>query len=274
MLKMFTTQLTGLFKRLEEKEEFSLEDGARLLAQAPVGDGAIYILGTKEMKAVEFEALDGAEPPKWARALTLDGVSGLSDADRVLMFARTSVDEEAVMVAGQLLEKGIPFVAVSTVMGSAGGGTARPVGVSVGAESGVTDAAGVSVGAESGVTDAAGGSVGAESGVTGAAGGSVGAESGVSVAGGISVGAESGTLTTGAGLTQTHGISIGAESGITASDAGLQGLADVHIDLRLTKGLLPDDLGNRYGYPSGIAALFVYHGLKFTIDEILEEYED
>ena len=33
MLKMFTTQLTGLFKRIEEKEEYSFEDGARLLAQ-------------------------------------------------------------------------------------------------------------------------------------------------------------------------------------------------------------------------------------------------
>ncbi|MFL6556676.1 MAG: DUF2529 family protein, partial [Bacillus sp. (in: firmicutes)] len=33
MLKMFTTQLTGMFKRIEEKEEYSFEDGARLLAQ-------------------------------------------------------------------------------------------------------------------------------------------------------------------------------------------------------------------------------------------------
>ena len=51
-------------------------------------------------------------------------------------------------------------------------------------------------------------------------------------------------------------------------------LADLVIDLRLTKGLLPDDLGNRYGYPSSMAALFVYFGLKFTIEEILAEYEE
>jgi hypothetical protein len=38
-MKMFTTQLTGLFKRIEEKEEFSFEDGARLLARV-----RIYIL--------------------------------------------------------------------------------------------------------------------------------------------------------------------------------------------------------------------------------------
>jgi len=50
-------------------------------------------------------------------------------------------------------------------------------------------------------------------------------------------------------------------------------LADVHINLQLLKGLLPDDFGNRYGYPSSMAALYVYYGIKFTIDEILAEYE-
>ena len=66
MLKMFTTQLTGLFKKIAEKEEFSFEDGARLLAQGQT----IYLLGFKEMKAVEFEALEGAEPFKGAMLLT------------------------------------------------------------------------------------------------------------------------------------------------------------------------------------------------------------
>lgn len=173
MLKMFTTQLTGLFKRLEEKEEYSFEDGARLLAQAPVGDGSIYIFTTKEMKAVEFEALDGAEPFKGARIF--DSVEELTDSDRVLMFTRYSNDGAALEVAEQLREKGIPFVVVATAV-------------------------------------------------------------------------------------------PGGEH--------LQELADLLIDLRLTKALLPDDEGNRYGYPSSMAALFVYYGLKFTIEEILAEYEE
>lgn len=49
-------------------------------------------------------------------------------------------------------------------------------------------------------------------------------------------------------------------------------MADVHIDLRLKKGLLPDELGNRVGYPTSLVALYIYFGLKFTIEEILEEY--
>ncbi|OIK16085.1 hypothetical protein BIV60_06360 [Bacillus sp. MUM 116] len=173
MLKMFTTQLTGLFKRIDEKEEFSFEDGARLLAQAPVGDGTIYLAGFREMKAVEFEALEGAEPFKVAKVLS--DLSLLTEADRVLIFTRTSVDSEAVSLAYELQEKGIPFVAVS------------------------------------------------------------------------SVGDEAGPLVE---------------------------LADVHIDLRLKKGLLPDEFGGRYGYPSSMAGLFVYFGLKFTIEEILGEYEE
>ncbi|MFJ5759427.1 DUF2529 domain-containing protein [Neobacillus sp. NPDC093182] len=165
MLKMFTTQLTGLFKRIEEKEEFSFEDGARLLAQGQ----SIYVVGFKEMKGVEFEALEGAEPLKGA----LTNVDAATSADRVLLFTRTSADQEAVELAEKLLEKEIPFVAIST----------------------------------------------------------------------------------------------------SVSDGKLEELADVHINLQLTKGLLPDDFGNRYGYPSSMAALYVYYGLKFTIDEILAEYE-
>ncbi|WP_040206940.1 DUF2529 domain-containing protein [Neobacillus jeddahensis] len=176
MLKMFTTQLTGVFKRLAEKEEFSFEDGARLLAQAPVGDGSIYLFGTKEMKAVEFEALEGVEPLAAARVLTMSAVEELTDADRVLIFTRSNRDTEALELARLLHEKMIPFVAVSTVL-----------------------------------------------------------------------------------------------DGV---DLDLADLADVHLDLRLTKGLLPDDVGNRFGYPTALVALFVYYGLKFTIDEILVEFAE
>lgn len=172
MLKMFTTQLTGLLTRIANHEEFSFEDGARLLAQAPAGDGTIYLFATKEMKAVVFEALEGAEPFTYAREL--ENVEELTAADRVLLFTRYATDEDAVAVAAQLREKGIPFVAVSTRLDDA---------------------------------------------------------------------------------------------------APLIELADVSIDLSLKKPLLPDEAGNRFGYPASMAALFVYYGLKFTIEEILAEYE-
>ena len=173
MLKMFSTQLTGLFNRLQEKEEFPIEDGARLLAQAAAGEGTVYIFGTKEMQAVALEAVYGEEPLQSAAILTKD--VELEAADRVLLVSRYADDEEAVEAARGLQEQGIPFVAISTVRDQQE-----------------------------------------------------------------------------------------AES--------LDSMADVHIDLRLKKGLLPDEMGNRVGYPTSIVALYLYFGLKFTIEEILEEY--
>ncbi|XJZ27166.1 DUF2529 domain-containing protein [Bacillota bacterium Lsc_1132] len=175
MLKMFTTQLTGLFKKVSEKEEFSLEDGARLLAQASAGDGAIYLFGTSEMKAVLFEATEGAEPLRFGKILTKPQVAELTEADRVLIVTRYSTDTEAIELASLLKEKGIPFVAMASVPENSSGDLAE--------------------------------------------------------------------------------------------------LADVHINLWLTKGLLPDEQGDRFGLPFAMAALFAYYGLTFTLKEILDEYE-
>lgn len=174
MLKMFSTQLTGLFIRIQEKEEFAMEDSARLLAQAAVGDGNIYILATNEMNAVAYEATAGQEPLKNAAIWPLDQpLDELSDTDRFLIVTRYSTDEEAVKMGEFLSEKNIPFVGISTAQ-------------------------------------------------------------------------------------EGHGITD---------------LADVHIDLKLTKGLLPDEEGNRFGFPASMAALFAYYGIRFTLEEILEEYE-
>ncbi|PLR96600.1 DUF2529 domain-containing protein [Bacillus sp. T33-2] len=174
MIKMFSTQLTGIFKRLQEKQEFAIEDGARLLAQASAGEGNIFIYGKAEMAAVPFEAVEGAEPLLSAKIFNNGSLEELTDADRVLIIARKSDDEDAVGIAEALVGKRIPFVAVSTAVPEA------------------------------------------------------------------------------------------------AEELSL--LADVHIDLGMKKGLLPDEHGNRVGMPTSIAALFVYFALKFTVEEILEEY--
>ncbi|MGM0901416.1 MAG: DUF2529 domain-containing protein [Bacillota bacterium] len=177
MLKMFSTQLSGLFKRLQEKEEFSIEDGARLLAQAAAGEGVIYLYGAGEMGAVPLEAVHGVEPLKGAALLQASQISEVTSADRVLIVTRHSNDSEAVKLAQDLQNRGLSFVAISSVI-------------------------------------------------------------------------DSGNV------------------------PGLDTLADVHIDLKITKGMLPDEFGNRFGQPTSMAALFVYYGLKFTIDEIMAEYEE
>lgn len=173
MLKMLSTQLTGVFSKIREKEEFSLEDGARLLAQASVGEGTIYIKGFQEMEGVVSEALKGVEPLRNAKIL--ESVSHLSHTDRVLLFARLSDEQDAVALGRELANIGVPFVSVA--------GTNRD-----------------------------------------------------------------------------------AENCLTK-------LADVHINTYIVKPMLPAEDGRRTCFPSLIAALYAYFGLKFIMDEILHEYE-
>ncbi|SFC21222.1 protein of unknown function [Bacillus sp. OV322] len=176
MLKMFSTQLTGVFKKLMDEESFSFEDSARLLAQAAIGDGTIYIHGTGEMKGILAEAFDGPEIFPHAKPYdTASGSPALTIEDRVLIFTRYANDPEALSLAETLREQHIPTAAVSSIMADI--------------------------------------------------------------------------------------------------EQSLEKITDVHVDLRLKKGLLPDETGGRYGYPSLMAALFAYYGIKFTLEEILQEYE-
>ncbi|KMY55690.1 hypothetical protein AC623_18570 [Bacillus sp. FJAT-27231] len=173
MLKMFTTQLNGLFQRITDKEADQIEDGARLLAQAVVGEGRIYIKGFQEMKAVEAEAVSGAD--SLSSIQPFDSADAITQSDRVLLVSRFAHDSEALTTAAALEERGIPFVAV-------------------------------------------------------------------------------------AGL-------------ILEEKDSLYELADVFIDTKVTKGLLPSENGGRTGFPSSLAALYIYFALKLTIDEILQEQD-
>jgi hypothetical protein len=38
--------------------------------------------------------------------------------------------------------------------------------------------------------------------------------------------------------------------------------------------MLPSETGERIGLPTSMAALFLYYGIKFTLDEILSEYDE
>jgi len=172
MLKMFSTQMSGLFKKVLDKEAFGFEDSARLLAQASVGDGTIYIKSFGEMNGILSEAFEGAEP---FPGLPFDDKNmPYSQEDRVLLFTRTSADKKAIELAQNLQQLNIPFAAISTV--------------------------------------------------------------------------------------------------VSSEELTLVELADVHIDLNLQKGLIPDEIGNRIGLPNLMVALFAYYGIKFTLEEILQEF--
>ena len=85
MLKIFSTQISGLFKKMIENEAFEMEDAGRLLAQAAVGDGSVFIHGFGEMQGVTAEALNGAEPFPKAKRYELGET--ISREDRFLIFS-------------------------------------------------------------------------------------------------------------------------------------------------------------------------------------------
>lgn len=175
MLKIFSTQLFGLFKKWQDNHEESIEDAARILAQASVGEGHIYIYGKQEMQAVGIEATEGvdalANAKVWDSSASFDDISA---SDRFLIITRESDDKEALLLAQHLSNQFIPFATISALPSD--------------------------------------------------------------------------------------------------NTEQLASYSDVHFDLQLKQGLVPNESGERVGYPSAIGALFIYHGIKFTLDEILADY--
>lgn len=114
MLKIFTTQLSGIFSRIGEKQAEAIEDGARLLAQAIVSGHAVYFHGKNELAAVALEASESKEPFPGAKVLPLDQkeLSLLHPSDRVLLFYSDPEDQEIQSLVKELHEQGMPVVGV------------------------------------------------------------------------------------------------------------------------------------------------------------------
>lgn len=112
MSKILSTQLAGLLQRIQQSEEESIEETARLLAQAAIGQGTVYFACFGELEGVAQNAQNGAEPfVKFAR-YTAD--IDLLPADRVIIFTRSGQDSAALELAKKLSADFIPFAAVAS----------------------------------------------------------------------------------------------------------------------------------------------------------------
>ncbi|MRX71097.1 DUF2529 family protein [Bacillus lacus] len=133
MLKIFTTQLAGQLQSIQGNEEYSIEDGARLLAQAAVSQGTIYIHGFKELQGVYLQASQSDEKLVAAKPLFQeDGrMADLTSADRVLLFTHLSTDSEAIELAGELAAKGASVVGVSALVKSEEPGLSSAVDIHI-----------------------------------------------------------------------------------------------------------------------------------------------
>jgi len=111
VLKMLTTQISGLLQRIAGNSEESIEETARLLAQATIGEGRVIIAGFGEMEAVTTTAINSTEP--LSGAVRYDFGMDITAADRVWLLTPSAMDKPALELAQQLAERFIPFAALA-----------------------------------------------------------------------------------------------------------------------------------------------------------------
>jgi uncharacterized phosphosugar-binding protein len=117
LLKIFTTQLTGVFKKIADEEELQFEDASRLLAQSILSESTIYFYGVKEFEAITLEAVHGEDVLKNTMNLKdLSTYGELTPQDIVVIATRYSTDEVAVNLARKLAEQGVTTVGISSVL--------------------------------------------------------------------------------------------------------------------------------------------------------------
>ncbi|WLR50741.1 DUF2529 family protein [Bacillus tianshenii] len=117
MLRIFTTQLMGIFQNIQEDEELNIEEASRALAQAVVGDGTIYVHGFDEMAAITAESLYGKETLSNVKPLFNENqLADITSLDRIIIASRTADNEEATALIKQLKSSGAIIVVLSSVM--------------------------------------------------------------------------------------------------------------------------------------------------------------
>ncbi|AYC28808.1 DUF2529 family protein [Paenisporosarcina cavernae] len=115
-MKILTTQLTAVFNRISAQEE-QIETTARILAQATIGQGTIYIAAFDSLQSVVTHALLGPEPFLGIKPWTPD--AEINSADRVWILAEKSADTVANDLANHLRSNFQPF---AVLVGDKGNG--------------------------------------------------------------------------------------------------------------------------------------------------------
>lgn len=112
IMKMLTTQISGLFQRIAGNNEEAIEETARLLAQATIGEGEVIFAGFGELDVVGAVALNGVEP--FIGAIRYEKELEIGTEDRVWIMTTSADDVRALELAHALSNKFIPFAAIAT----------------------------------------------------------------------------------------------------------------------------------------------------------------
>lgn len=113
MLKIFTTQLFGVFRKIQESEEDRIEDCARLLAQSVIGDGTIYVKGFDELEAIATVIVNSEERIPSVSPYRKD--IELKPEDCLLVFSNRANDDRSLKVLEAARSVGASTVSVGAV---------------------------------------------------------------------------------------------------------------------------------------------------------------
>ncbi len=115
MLKIFTTQLMGVFQNIQKENEWNLEEGSRLVCQTIVSDGHVYVYGSESLQStILTESLSGANSLPKSRPLLDDHheIHALSSFDTVLLFSE-ELDESLFDVYSKIKPSGSNIIVIS-----------------------------------------------------------------------------------------------------------------------------------------------------------------
>ncbi|WP_414047214.1 DUF2529 family protein [Macrococcus equi] len=108
MLKIMNTQINGIFKKID-LQETELDIAGRLLAQAVVGEGKIYVKGFGDLKYFEDFVVSSKENLFDAAIYTTDNL--VDATDRVLVMS-DNYDESTAAFVDSLESRDIDYVLV------------------------------------------------------------------------------------------------------------------------------------------------------------------
>ncbi|WP_185819955.1 DUF2529 family protein [Salibacterium salarium] len=126
-MKVFATQLQGVFNKILEEEEESVENGSRLLAQGPGGTGKLLISGTSSMEGNAVTLAGHPDAPADTKMRRIDEHTIPEPIDRVLLLAEK--EESLTSMLTTLKQNEVPVVVIAPFPEEDGGVELEPTDV-------------------------------------------------------------------------------------------------------------------------------------------------
>lgn len=115
MLKIFTTQLIGKMKQLENAEQETFEDIGRLLAQSIVSESSVYLYGVGDLAGIMPISSAGEERLPNIKILDTENLPTTNPMDVILLLSPESGNEEILTIARKVRNQDGTMIGISVI---------------------------------------------------------------------------------------------------------------------------------------------------------------